>query len=77
MASDGKGCRDLRPLIRCRCKGVLKQGNEWKGELRVLPRRNLGPLERIYGRFLRWIRQAASLESPTLVNLYIERKPFT
>ena len=29
----GKGCRDLRPLIRSRCKGVLKQDNEWKGEL--------------------------------------------
>ena len=36
MASDGKGCRDLRPLIRSRCKGVLKQDN-----YRVLPRRNL------------------------------------
>ena len=33
MASDGKGCRDLRPLIRSRCKGVLKQDNERKGEL--------------------------------------------
>ena len=33
MASDGKGCRDLRPLIRSRCKGVLKQDNEWKEEL--------------------------------------------
>ena len=28
-----EGCRDLRPLIRSRCKGVLKQNNEWKGEL--------------------------------------------
>ena len=28
MASDGKGCSDLRPLIRCRCKGVFKQDNE-------------------------------------------------
>ena len=27
--------------------------------------------------FLRWIRRAISLESPTLVNLYIERRPFT
>ena len=33
MASDGKGCRNLRPLIRSRCKGVLKQDNEWKGQL--------------------------------------------
>ena len=33
MALDGKDCRDLRPLIRSRCKGVLKQDNEWKGEL--------------------------------------------
>ena len=41
MASDGKGCSDLRPLIRSLCKGVLKQDNEWKGELSVLPRRNL------------------------------------
>ena len=24
---------DLQPLIRCRCNGVLKQDNEWKGEL--------------------------------------------
>ena len=27
--------------------------------------------------FLRWISRAASLECPTLVNLKIERKPFT
>ena len=33
MASDGKGCRDLRPLIRSRCQSILKQDNEWKGEL--------------------------------------------
>ena len=33
MASDGKGCLDLRPLIRSRRKGVFKQDNEWKGEL--------------------------------------------
>ena len=33
MASDRKVCTDLRPLIRSRCKGVLKQDNEWKGEL--------------------------------------------
>ena len=64
MAFDGKGCRDLRPLIRSRCKGVLKQENEWKGELLCVTV------------FLRWIRRAASLESPALVNLYIERKPF-
>ena len=32
----GKGCRDLRPLIRSRCKGVLKQDNEWKGELQCV-----------------------------------------
>ena len=29
MASDGKGCRDLRPLIRSWCKGILKQDNVW------------------------------------------------
>ena len=45
MASDGKGCRDLRPLIRSRCKGVLKQDNEWKEELSCVT------LERISGRF--------------------------
>ena len=33
MASDRKVCTDLQPLIRSRCKGVLKQDNEWKGEL--------------------------------------------
>ena len=33
LALDGKGCRDLRPLIRSLCKGVLKQDNEWKEEL--------------------------------------------
>ena len=33
MVSDGKGWRDLRPLICSRCEGVLKQDNEWKGEL--------------------------------------------
>ena len=27
--------------------------------------------------FFRWISPAASLECPALVNLYIERKPFT
>ena len=41
MASDRKGCRELRPLIRSRCKGILKQDNEWKGELSLSPRRNL------------------------------------
>ena len=49
MASNGNGCRDLRPLICSRCKGVLKQDNEWKGQqstlvlgyYRVLLRRNL------------------------------------
>ena len=54
MASDGKGCRDLRRLIRSRCKGALKQVNEWKGELSVLPSgiwKRQEPLERIYGRF--------------------------
>ena len=39
MASDGKGCRDLRPLIRSQCKGILKQDNEWN--CHVLPKRNL------------------------------------
>ena len=33
MASIVNVCRDWQPLIRSRCKGVLKQGNEWKGEL--------------------------------------------
>ena len=41
MASDGKGCRDLRPLIRSRCKGVLKKIMNGKKNYRVLPRRNL------------------------------------
>ena len=36
MASDGKGCRDLRPVIRSRCK--ITNGME---HYRVLPRRNL------------------------------------
>ena len=39
MASDGKGCRDLRPLIRSWCKGILKQDNEWN--CHVLPKWNL------------------------------------
>ena len=55
MASDGKGCRNLRPLIRSRCKGVLKEDNEWKGELLCVTVggiwRRLEQLERIYGRF--------------------------
>ena len=42
MASDRKGCKDLRPLIRSWCKGVLKQDIKWKGEVScVLPRPNL------------------------------------
>ena len=41
MASDGKGCRDLRTLIRFRCKGVLKQDKNGKKNYRVLPRQNL------------------------------------
>ena len=41
MPSDGKGCRDLRPLIRSRCKGVLKQDSDRKKNYRVLPSRNL------------------------------------
>ena len=28
-----EGCRDWRPLIPSRCKGVLKQNHEWKAEL--------------------------------------------
>ena len=39
MASDGKGCRDLRPLIRSPCKGILKQDDEWN--CHVLPKWNL------------------------------------
>ena len=43
MVSEVKGCRDLRPLIRSRCKGVLKQDNKWKAELScvTVPRQNL------------------------------------
>ena len=39
--------------------------------------RRLEPLERITTVFLWWIRRAASLESPTFVNLYVKRKSFT
>ena len=49
-----KGCRDLRPLIRSRCKGVLKQDNEWKEELGFYLGgiwRRLEQLERISGHF--------------------------
>ena len=33
QASHGKVCRDWRPLIRSRCKCVLKKDHEWKAEL--------------------------------------------
>ena len=39
--------------------------------------RRLESLERITTVFLWWIRRAASLESPTFVNLYVKRKSFT
>ena len=72
MASDGKGCRDLRPLIRCRCKGVLKQDNEWKEELSCVTQAEFGGdwsnWSEFMAVFLRWISRAASLECPTLVN---------
>ena len=54
MTSDGKGCRDWRPLIRSRWKCVLKQNHEWKAQLPCYLGgiwRRLEPLERIYGRF--------------------------
>ena len=81
MASDGKECRDLQPLIRSRCNGVLKQDNEWKEELLCVIEAEFGgdwsSWSKFTAVFLRWISRAASLECPTLVNLYIERKPFT
>ena len=81
MASDGKGCRDLQPLTRSRCKGVLKQDNEWKEELSCVTKAEFEGDWSRWSEFtavsLRWISRAASLESPTSVNLYIERKPFT
>ena len=71
MASDGKGCRDLRPLIRSRCKGVLKQDiyiTNGKKNYRVLRRRNLEAIGAVGANFrpfsfggsvepLRWIAQ--------------------
>ena len=39
--------------------------------------KRLSPTGRFRAVFLRWIRRAASLESSTLVTLYIARKPFT
>ena len=76
-----KGCRDLRPLIRSRYKGVLKQDNEWKGELSPVNTAKFGGdwshWSEFTAVFLWWIRRAASLESPALVNLYMERRPFT
>ena len=80
MASDGKGCRNLRPLIRSRHKGVLKQENEWRGEVLCVTKAEFGGdwsrWSEITTVFLRWIRRAALLESPTLLNLYLERKRF-
>ena len=71
MASDGKGCRDLRPLIRSRCKGVLKQDNERKGELSCVTWAEFGGDWSSWSEFtvvfLRWISRAASLECPTLL----------
>ena len=81
MASDRKGCRELRPLIRSRCKGILKQDNEWKGELSCVTKAEFGgdwsSWSEFMAVFLQRISRAASLECPTLVNLYIERKQFT
>ena len=67
----GKGCRVWRILIRSQGKGILKQNNEWKTELSSVT------WSKFTAVFLRWIGRAASLESPTLVKLYTERKPFT
>ena len=79
-AKDWVGCRDLRPLIRSRCKGVLKRDNEWKEELSCVTWAEFGgdwsSWSKFPAVFLRWISRAASLECPTLVNLYIMRKPF-
>ena len=67
MASDGKGCRDLRPLIRSRYKGVLKQDNEWKGELSCVTYAEFGgdwsSWSEFTAVFFRWISRAASLEN--------------
>ena len=56
MASDENVCRHWQPLIRSRCKCVLKKDHEWKEELSCviyLGRiwRQLEPLERIYSCF--------------------------
>ena len=76
MASNGNGCRDLRPLICSRCKGVLKQDNEWKGQLWCVTLAEFGGDWSSWSKFtavvLQWISWAASLECPTLVNLYYE-----
>ena len=81
MASDGKGCRDLRPLIRSRCTGISKQDNEWKGELSCVTYAEFGDNWSSWSEFravfLRWISRAALLECPTLVNLDIEKRLFT
>ena len=42
MASDGEGCRDWRPLIRSRCKCVLKQDHEWEAELSCVTQKEFG-----------------------------------
>ena len=69
MASDRKGCRDWRPLIRSRCKGVLKKNNEWKEELSCVTYAEFGgdwsSWSEFTAVFLRWISRAASLECPT------------
>ena len=83
MTSDGKGCRDWRPLIRPRYKSILKQDHEWKAELLCVTYiggiwRRLEPLERIYGRFPSVDPSGRFAGVPNLqVNLYIDRKTFT
>ena len=59
MVSEVKGCRDLRPLIRSRCKGVLKQDNKWKAELSCVTEAEFGgdwsSWSEFTAIFLRWI----------------------
>ena len=62
-----------RPLIRSRRKCVLKKDPEWKAELSCVTQAEFGGDWRSWSEFravfLRGIRQAVSLESPTLLNL--------
>ena len=66
FASDRQDPRfALRAAIFYECQNVLGSGGDLGGSVKNT------------AVFLRWIQRAASLESPTLVNLQIERKPFT